>query len=222
MSIGHIENYPTQPPADAVEEVDPEHDPNVEVGPGVDTDETSYYGRARRHVDPLGTALLRLGVGRGRELDRHPGYEGLMARPGAADPDAPFRSRDQAAMTTGTEQRSDRWVHDEALQVRQLIPTGFSTNNYVLPTPAGGISPAVQVAWKRPERMTIVLYNFGAANAFIANSQAGLASTGFLLLSGSSLSLDVTAEIWAKSDPAGVSPATLYVMEQYRSDNAAS
>lgn len=206
MSIGPIDTNPYGD--DTTTEVDPVHDATVDQGGGVDTDESTYFGRARRHVDPLGTALMRLGVGRSRELDRHAGYEGLLADPHAANPDVPFRARD---LTTGTDARPERWTHDEALQVRELSPTDFDTNQYVLQT------AAVSVAPKRPERLTIILENIGSAPLNVGRSQVKARNGGFVIPAGGYVMLKAVGEIWACALDAA--PTTLCVLEQWRTDN---
>lgn len=234
MSISHIENYPTQPPEDAVETVDPADDLAPDPGTGqVDHDESDYYGRARRHVDPLGTALERLGVGRSREMDRHGGYEGLMTgREGAPDPDAPFRARDAGRLTTGTEQRSDRWVHDEALQVRQLLANRFIVTRIPFPAGAAGQVPQ-QIAPERPERISVQIQILGAGAVtalpcFIGPSGPSVAASGYPLFSsdqnGNQMPPNVfymTSELWMIA--AGDAAATvIHVLETLRSDSDAS
>jgi hypothetical protein len=227
MSIGHIENYPTQPPEDMVETVDPKHDETLELSPGVDTDETEYFRRARRHIDPLGKALSGLGVGRSRELDQHPGYEGLLTDPRTAqDPDAPFRNSDLASMSSGTTQRSDRWVHDQALQVRQLLATGFLVSRFTFPASPLGLVPQL-ILPRRPERMSLTISTIVANPVYIGPSGSVSPSSGFPIYGADGngnllppVPFVVTGEIWGCGD--GINPIVAFVLETLRSDNPAS
>lgn len=213
MSITHIEDDPLDQHPDTVTIADPKHDPDAgDEGGGVDNDESDYYGRARRHIDPFGTALLRLGVGRSRELDQHPGYEGLMA--GHTDPDAPFRA---GPLTTGTDTRPERWTHDQALQVRQLLATDATNDQWSLVAAAA----PVQIVPRRPERMGIIFQNVGGFELWIGTTQskARPGMGGFLMPPASVVNVTASCEWWASAGPDD--DAIIAWLDQFRTDNGA-
>lgn len=203
--MGTIESIETNTRGtDTVDITDPLDTPEIEPGPGHDIEPwIPSAASAPAHVDPLGTALTHLGVGHTRELDRHGSVEDAQRL-------------DESFAEFGSEERPERWVHDQALQVAQLMPTGFGVNQYVLTT----VAP-VKIAEQRRERLTLVLQNFGANTIYVGpNIGSAVPGIGWPIIAGGLFSTDVMCELYA-SVVAGA-PSVLATWDQFRTDNKGS
>lgn len=204
MSISNIETNPLGP--DTVTEVDPD-DGHASAGDNGGGQETEWLQTARRHMDPLATALSHLGVGRSRDVTQSPGYEGLLT-----DPEAPFTMRD---VSTGTRERPERWIHDQALQVRQVLATNANNDQWTL---IAGAAP-VRIVAQRPERLGLILQNIGGFPLYIGSTQskARAGMGGFLMPDASVVNLTASCEWWAAAGPDD--DAIIAWLDQFRTDN---
>lgn len=141
------------------------------------------------------------GAGAGRDVRRREDYD--VRVPGDSDPDAAF---------SGTHDTPERWVHDEALQVRQLLPT----NHFAI---AASLSPApITVVPANSLRMETRILNNDAANtAYIGSTYSNaLPGVGYPLLPGKEIVLTSQADIVASCSGASCDLRTLVSV---RSDN---
>jgi len=196
MSINHIEDYPTGD--DAVDFSDPVAEEGVtEPNPGTDT----------LHVDPDAGSITHMDHAKGRDWRLMDVFESDES----IDPDAAFGNKN---LYSGTDDAQERWVHDDALQVRQLVPTSFGTGQWSLTS-----SVAVNVAPARRERMTIILSNIGSFPVYVSNQQSMATPTsGFPIPAGGVLHLDALTAVWASVNTT-LGNSTLAVLDQFRTDN---
>lgn len=188
MSITNVETMPEG--QDIVAVNDPGQDAvDPQPNPGTDT------------LAP--DALTHIGAhGRGRDVRNHPSMDRM---PGSTARDA----------GTGTVRDPERYIHDQALQVRQLLPTRWD----VTPVALAAGNP-VQLVPVRPERMGVQVFNNGPATVYIGPmlGKAGVFS-GWPLLPGASQVIDSLDQVWASIDPVSGASADVRVLETWRTDN---
>lgn len=208
---GALELIPDNPTGqDQTTMDDPEPPPEAQPAPGSAAITMDAESGAITHIpqDTRGRLMSLpdlLGFARTGTWDKH----GHGEKPG---PDS-----SAASAMTGTRDRPERWTRDDALQVRQLAPTSFASNQVT--TPVNG--SATQLAPERPERMTIIIQNIDAANSvYIGSSSSVNAMSGFPIPAGGVLHLDATCGLHVSSAAvAGVSPAvTVAILDQFRTD----
>lgn len=117
---------------------------------------------------------------------------------------------------TGTVNEPERAIHDEAVQVRQLLPNSWDV--HAIPVVAGQVP--VQLLVKRPERITYEIYNNGPATLYIAPSYPKCSlQNGRPLPSGASFTMNSFGEVFAVADAGTGASADVRVTETWRTDN---
>lgn len=205
-AITELTDYPTTD--DRVGITNPTDPPETQPQPG-DSAKLVADGGAITHIPGhirgrMLSASDLLDFGR-KGWDMRPHGRAPEKTKGADDPDAAFG--------TGTKERPDRWTRDDALQVRQLVPTSLSTTQVTVTAQASAIIP------ERPERMTVIIRNTGTQTAYLGPNAAVNINSGFPLMAGEILHLDATTGLNAVC-ASGLS-TTLAILDQLRTDQDA-
>ena len=188
MSIQGIETNPVD--KDRVHMADPGTDAVAEPDEGTD-------------VVPTADAITHMhGHGRTRDVRNHPDYV--------------FQERAERDVFSGTEHAPERWIHDEALQVRELVPTQWDTTPVTVSS-----AVAVQLLAGKNERKLLTVKNRGPGVAYIGPTQVKASPVaGFPLGVNESVTFENLSSMWCSVDTSGgATTADVRVLETWRTDN---